>query len=186
MTPLPRVDGGFGVIIADPAWEYGNKATRAAAEDHYPTQPMWEILQMPVEQIAAPQAHLYLWVTDGHWPFAFSVMRAWGFEYKQSLVWVKTTDGGKLQMGLGNYVRHAHELCLFGTRGKAKALVHDELSVFWGPRTAHSRKPDNVHRIAERMSPGPRLEMYARTQRPGWVSWGNELPGPQALLSEAA
>jgi MT-A70 len=40
----------------------------------------------------------------------------------------------------------------------------------------HSRKPDEVYERIERLVEGPYLELYARRERPGWVSWGDELP----------
>lgn len=42
------------------------------------------------------------------------------------------------------------------------------------PRRDHSEKPDLFMDLVEQMSPGPRLEMFARTPRLGWASWGNE------------
>lgn len=166
----------FGTIIADPPWEFENVRTRAAAENHYPTLPTRQIIRLPVEDWAADNSHLYLWVTAAHLKDGLQVMEAWGFDYKQYLTWVKVSENGKLQIGLGNYYRHATEICLFGTRGKAKALVHDLPNVFWAPRSKHSRKPDTIHEWAEKLSPEPRLEMFARRGRLGWASWGNEAP----------
>jgi N6-adenosine-specific RNA methylase IME4 len=92
MIELPRVDGGFRVIVADPPWSFDNKVTRASADSHYPTMSPAEIIYMPVREIAAPNAHLALWTTDAHKETAFHVMQAWGFNYKCEAVWVKTND----------------------------------------------------------------------------------------------
>jgi hypothetical protein len=35
--------------------------------------------------------------------------------------------------------------------------------------------PEKAYAVIERVSPGPRVEMFARTQRPGWAVWGNEV-----------
>lgn len=45
------------------------------------------------------------------------------------------------------------------------------------PRGAHSEKPDLFMDLIERMSPAPRLEMFARRDRLGWETWGNESLG---------
>lgn len=45
---------------------------------------------------------------------------------------------------------------------------------FAWPISEHSRKPDAFLDIVEQVSPGPRLEMFARRQRLGWDTWGNE------------
>ena len=41
-------------------------------------------------------------------------------------------------------------------------------------RQGHSRKPDLFQDLVEQMSPGPYLEIFARRQRLGWDTWGNE------------
>jgi N6-adenosine-specific RNA methylase IME4 len=169
-------DPRYGCVIADPPWEYKNTAARGAVVNHYETMSIRKLTQLPVDDWTRPNAHLFLWVVDPTLEDAFKVMRAWGFTFKMTLCWAKVSKLGKIQMGLGNYVRHAHELLLFGVRGKCPPLDRGQLSFFWGPRIGHSRKPDNVHEIAEKISPGPYLEMFARRQRPGWASWGNEAP----------
>ncbi len=170
--PFPYTAGGYGTIIVDPPWQYGNTATRANAQGHYPTLPDWAMFTLPVGSLAAPKAHLYLWTTAAHLQVALPLIGAWGFDFKMPLVWVKA-NAGKLQIGLGNYFRHAHELCLFATRGTAKARVHNLPSVFWAARSEHSRKPDVIHEWSEQLSPGPYLELFARRGRPGWNSWGH-------------
>jgi N6-adenosine-specific RNA methylase IME4 len=45
------------------------------------------------------------------------------------------------------------------------------------PRGRHSEKPADFFALAERLSPGPRLELFARQARPGWDGWGDEYPG---------
>lgn len=44
------------------------------------------------------------------------------------------------------------------------------------PRGKHSEKPNAFFELVERLSVGPRLEMFARQQRLGWDGWGNEYP----------
>jgi N6-adenosine-specific RNA methylase IME4 len=51
------------------------------------------------------------------------------------------------------------------------------------PRRDHSEKPDIFMDMIEQMSPAPRLEMFARTQRLGWSSWGNEALNHVALVT---
>lgn len=189
-----NLTGPYGTILADPPWQFNNRASRAAAENHYGTMTRAELLALPIETIAADSAHLYLWTTDAHIDEALDLFIAWGFTYKQTLVWVKTksivsviargilqilyvisSPWPKLQIGLGNYYRHAHELCLFGTRGKAPARVHNLPSVFFAPRGKHSAKPEILQEWAEMLSPGPRVELFARRPRAGWHVWGNEI-----------
>src|SRR3972149_3867806 len=132
----------LGCLVSDPPWQFGNTRTRAAAEDHYSTMSIRQIIRLPVEDWMADDSCLFLWVTAAHLKEGLKVMDAWGFEPKQNLIWIKTTETGRLRIGLGNYFRHAHEMCLFGTRGHFKALAHDLPTVFWAPRGEHSTKPE--------------------------------------------
>ncbi len=163
------VAGTYRTIAADPPWQYDNRATRGAAEDHYPTMSVEELCALPVAEWAAPEAHLYLWTTNGFLREAFDVLKAWGFEYKTCLTWVKP------QLGLGNYFRSSTEHILFGTRGGLGTLNSDQRNWFEAKRTGrHSEKPGAFFHLAELCSPEPRLEMFARTRRFGWETWGNE------------
>ncbi len=45
---------------------------------------------------------------------------------------------------------------------------------FQWKRGAHSAKPEAFLDLVEQVSPGPYLEMFARRQRLGWDTWGNE------------
>jgi hypothetical protein len=84
---------------------------------------------------------------------------------------------GNLQIGLGQYMRHAHEWLLLGTRGRAMIPepANRMPSVIFAERTKHSKKPQEAYGLIERASPGPRLEMFAREPRDGWDVWGNEV-----------
>ncbi|TXF10513.1 hypothetical protein FR698_14940 [Pelomicrobium methylotrophicum] len=159
----------FRCIYADPPWRYENRATRAAAERHYPTMSDEEIARLPVARLAAQDAWLHLWTTNGHLEVALSIMRAWGFEFKSQFVWVKP------QIGLGNYWRIAHEILLLGRRGTPQWRARDLRS--WGefPRRKHSAKPEEVRAMIERACDGPYLELFGRRVAPGWTVWGNQI-----------
>ena len=160
----------YGTIYADPPWRYDNSSTRGAAANHYPTMTVEEIANLPIEQLAAKSAHLHLWTTNGFLFEAKRVMEQWGFVYKSVLLWVKPT------IGLGHYWRVAHEFLLLGVRGTGVAFRDRSLrSWVEAKRTAHSRKPEVVRRMIEAVSPGPYLELFARSATPGWSVWGNEV-----------
>lgn len=157
----------FTTIAIDPPWRYGNTATRAAAEDHYPTMSIEEIAALPIP--AAENAHMYLWVTNGFLREGFDLLDAWDFTYKTCITWCKT------QIGLGNYFRNATEHVYFATRGSLATRTKNERTWFEAERSVHSRKPHHFYELVQRNSPGPFLEMFARRPRPGWTVWGNEV-----------
>lgn len=176
MTALPEIPGGWRCIIADPAWSFSDKNTLGAAARHYATMSSEEIAALPVASIVAPDAVLALWCPDTHLPLALSVAEAWGFAYRHLIVWGKISKAGKIQIGLGHRFRKAHEVALLCTRGKPVVLSHSERSLILAPRGRHSAKPEALHASLERFCSGPRLELFARSARPGWTPWGLEAP----------
>lgn len=164
-------EGTYSTVVIDPPWQYDNRGTRGAANDHYPTMTLDELAELEVP--AADAAHLYLWTTNAFLRDAFDLMETWSFDYKATLVWVKP------QIGMGNYFRISHELVLFGVRGGLKTLRRDVRSWFEADRGKHSAKPDAFYKLVETSSPGPYLDMFNRDggklfKRAGWDGWGNE------------
>lgn len=159
----------FGCVYADPPWLYGNQATRAATSDHYSGMTVDEICALPIGELAADRSHLHLWTTNAFIFDARRVMEAWGFEYKSVFVWVKP------QMGIGNYWRVSHEFMLLGVRGTLTFANHGQMSWLSSPRGRHSSKPEQVRSIIEKVSPGPYLELFGRSEVDGWTVFGNDI-----------
>lgn len=156
-------------ILADPPWGNVGQRGKYGAEHHYSLMPIDDIRAMPVGDLAADNAHLYLWCYPATRRIAEEVMEHWGFRFVDEFVW------GKDQMGLGQYFRHAHETLLLGVKGKLPVRFRGQRSFAMLPRQAHSHKPEEVHQMVQRMSPGPYLELFARRPFPGWRVWGNEV-----------
>jgi N6-adenosine-specific RNA methylase IME4 len=184
---LPRIDGGWRTILADPPWhEQGSGRTVRGAQKYYPLMSAAEICALPIRQIVADQAHLYLWTTNNFLGSAFEVMEAWGFTYKTCITWAKTSAG----FGLGQYFRGLTEHCLFGTHGptlpyrkKPDGKRAQGTTLILAPRREHSVKPGKIYEYAEIVSYAPRLELFARQKREGWTAWGLEAPTvSQSLL----
>jgi N6-adenosine-specific RNA methylase IME4 len=160
----------FGTIYADPPWRYGNQATRSSVSGQYEDLSIDEICALPIKQLALDAAHIHMWNTNGMLFDTPRIFEAWGFEFKSSFVWVKPT------IGIGNYWRNSHEFLLTGVRGDAKSFC-DKSLISWMQceRGEHSAKPEKVRHMLERASPGPYLELFARSISPGWVAWGNDV-----------
>jgi len=159
----------FGTVYADPPWQYANQGSRGATSDHYSTMTVEQITRLPVAGLATANAHLHLWTTNAFLFEAKAIMQAWGFDYRSCFVWVKP------QIGMGNYWRVAHEFLLLGVRGECDFADHSLRS--WGQfeRGRHSAKPDEIRAFIERVSPGPRLELFGRKPIKDWVVWGEEI-----------
>jgi N6-adenosine-specific RNA methylase IME4 len=172
----------FGTILADPPWRFTNRTGKMAPEhrrlSRYETMGVDRIAALPVAQVAASTAHLYLWVPNALLPDGLKVMTAWGFEYKSNLIWHKVRkDGGSDGRGVGFYFRNVTEIILFGVRGKnarTKAAGRRQVNLLATRKREHSRKPDEQYDIIEACSPGPYLELFARGTRQNWYTWGDE------------
>jgi N6-adenosine-specific RNA methylase IME4 len=172
----------FSTILADPPWRFQNSTGKVAPEhrrlSRYGTLPLDVIQALPVGEIAAPTAHLYLWVPNALLPEGLAVMAAWGFSYKSNIVWHKIRkDGGSDGRGVGFYFRNVTEILLFGIRGKnARTLApgRRQVNLIATRKREHSRKPDELYPVIEACSPGPYLELFARGMRPGWRLWGDQ------------
>lgn len=183
-TNLPVAVGSrrFACLLADPPWQFINRTGKVAPEhrrlSRYGTMNVDAISALPIADICAPTAHLYLWVPNALLPDGLRVMAQWGFQYKSNIVWRKIRkDGGSDGRGVGFYFRNVTEVILFGVRGKnARTLQPGRTQVNYleTRKREHSRKPDEIYPIIEACSPGPRLELFARGTRPGWTVWGNE------------
>lgn len=165
--PIPQ--GQYDVILADPPWKYEIN-TRGSPDDHYDVMEDKAISNLKIP--ASENCVLFMWGTAPKLPEALQVIEDWGFTYKTNMVWIKD------KIGTGYYFRGKHELLFVAVKGSP--LIPEDAdkpeSVLIAPRTTHSKKPDEVYGIIERMYPNAKyLELFARNTRNNWKSWGNEI-----------
>ena len=182
MNTLPGVTGKFGTILADPPWRFSNRTGKVAPEHRrlrrYPTMTLEEICALPATTHAAERSHLYLWVPNALLREGLQVMDQWGFTYKTTLTWYKIRlDGGPDGRGVGFYFRNVTETVLFGVKGAMRTLApgRRQVNIIPTRKREHSRKPDELYTIIEACSPADYLELFARTPRPGWTQFGDEV-----------
>ena len=175
--PLP--DGTYRCIVADPPWRLdtgpdimGSTGERGHDQLAYEQMSLETIRALDVPQLAAPDAHLYLWTTNRYVEDAYGIARAWGFKPSVLLVWCKTPRG----IGLGDTFRQTCEFVLFARRGNLTARRIVGTTWFNWPRGAHSVKPPAFYALVESVTPSPYLDMFARHARKGWDVWGAEAP----------
>ncbi len=184
--PLPTKR--YGVIYADPPWDYMGQLQHAGpgsgdsggAVYHYPTVTLKDLKRLPVWDIAADDSLLFLWATNPHLDQAIELGKAWGFKWATvAFVW------DKMRVNPGFYTMSQCELCLVLKRGRiphprgarnVRQLVSEK-------RRKHSRKPDEVRRRIALMFPSlPKIELFARQPdfdlfgcpTAGWHTWGLE------------
>lgn len=167
----------YRMVMADPPWSfatYSAKGHGKSAHAQYQCMSLEEIKALPVAQIAAPDAYLWLWATNPMLRQAFEVLDAWGARFVTAGHWCKTTKGGGLAFGTGYVLRSAGEPFLIGAWGKPRVASRSIRSVVWARAREHSRKPDEAFAAAEKMIDGPRIELFSRESRLGWETWGQE------------
>ncbi len=170
----------YRTIVADPPWtpvigagKADYSKDKARPQKHYPTMTLEAIKALDVP--AADSAHLWLWCLSQHVDWGYEVARAWGFEPAITLTWAK--DG----LGAGRFQCNTEHVLLC-RRGPRQLAPFERTAGTWfrWRRGAHSVKPDAFYELVERVSPEPRLELFARRRRYGWDVWGNEAPTEQA------
>ncbi len=189
--------GHYAAIVADPPWHFrartalqvGNWTSRRDAEKHYAVMGVEDIAALPVRELAAPDAHLFLWTTGPCLRQSFEVIEAWGFRYSAiAFTWIKLkrsfdarqlrvlpTLESDLHVGLGLTTRKNAEFCLLARRGNARRIAKNVREVILSPVREHSRKPDEAYERVRAYCAGPYADLFARTTRPGWDSWGVEV-----------
>jgi N6-adenosine-specific RNA methylase IME4 len=161
----------YRIIYADPPWSYGNTQPdyHTEQQDHYPVMELQAICDLPVKEWAEDNAVLFLWVTSPILMESFQVVNAWGFEYKASFIW------DKIKHNMGHYNSVRHELLLICTRGSCqpdKQQLFDSVQSI--ERGKHSAKPVDFFDIIETLyTHGRKLQVFARTPRDGWDSYGH-------------
>lgn len=166
--PSRTPTGPYATVLADPPWDL-QQVGRRGAERHYRLLTASQIAALPVARLVAPDAHLWLWVTNAALHAGRVVLEAWGFSYRSCLTWIKP------RFGMGQYLRNQTEHLLLGVRGRAPVQFRGQGTWLYAPLQEHSHKPEEQYAVIERCSRGPYLELFARRRRPGWHVWGNQV-----------
>ncbi|MES2379706.1 MAG: MT-A70 family methyltransferase [Bacteroidota bacterium] len=184
----------YNVISIDPPWQQKagrkidsykkvggkqifNTSTNKTLNLPYNTLTVEQIQSVNIGELAADDCDLYVWVTNAYLPKVFAIIEAWGFRYSTTIVWAKNMFGG----GLGGAFKINTEFLIYAKKGNLKALTTHKGTWFNIKRTyvngypKHSTKPTFFYELIEKISPGKKLEIFARNTRIGWDCFGNEV-----------
>jgi N6-adenosine-specific RNA methylase IME4 len=184
----------YELIMIDPPWPTemrSPKGEKKSSAAHYGSMSFADIQALPVGQLAAPDCIIFLWCT---WPLLLyggdakkhftnadasyspvgACLKAWGFRYVTGGAWRKTTKHGAVAFGTGYRVRSACEPFLLAISG-APDNSRAHRNIIDGLTRGHSVKPEEAYAWCEGYRPGARrVEIFSRTSRPGWDTWGYE------------
>jgi len=179
---LGSINKKYKIIYADPPWTYdksgGIKSARGLAKKFYNTMSIDDIKALPVSEITEDNCYLFLWATAPNIQQALDTLKSWGFElFTIVFTWIKINKkSDSLFWGMGNSSRANPEYVLLGRKGKLKRLDAGVHSVVQERIQEHSKKPDEVRkRILRLYGDLPRIELFARQEKNGWDSWGNQI-----------
>lgn len=183
--PLSSVVGKYRSIVIDPPWNQGKTGKRKARPNQtttldYPTMSRTELEQLPIKGLADDNAFLWLWATNSKdrktgepiLKTAFELMEEWGFKFYTMVTWDKRT--GPCPFGPYQIIT---EHILFGYRGTCRfesRTLGKLQTLFTASPTVHSAKPASFYDQIERYFPSPRIDIFARQERPGFDGWGNQ------------
>ena len=174
----------YRTIVADPPWPYRDqpwgKGSLAPGRAFLPysTMELEEIAALGVRDLAAKDAHLYLWTTQRFVRESYWIAEAWGFTPVCLLAWCKPS-----MPALPGTFKSTLEFILFARRGSLAANDRVEKQWFEWPRAKHSAKPEAFLDMVEQVSPGPYVEMFARRARFGWDYWGDQSLGTAEMVA---
>jgi N6-adenosine-specific RNA methylase IME4 len=178
-------DRRYDVILADPPWSYyGQQGKWGAAAKFYATAPDEAIVALPVPELLSDRGVLFLWATSPRLDVAMACLAAWKLHFRGvAFVWVKARKSGGPIGAQGvrpSIVKPTAEYVLAASRvarGRPLPLGDEGVpNVILAPRRAHSQKPEEVRAAIERLYPdASKLELFARSERPGWDAWGDEV-----------
>ncbi|CNF28173.1 putative adenine-specific modification methylase [Yersinia nurmii] len=193
----------YQLIYCDPPWQYSNKASNGAADNHYGTMTLMDLKRLPVWSLSASDAVLAMWYTGNFNDEAKQLAEAWGFQVRtmKGFTWVKLNQlaedhinkalaAGEVQdfydfltllneqsrMNGGNYTRANTEDVLIAVRGRGMERLNASIKqVVYSPLGHHSEKPWEVRNRLEMLyGDVKRIELFSRKELHGWDTWGNE------------
>ena len=166
------LSGVYRVGLVDCPWIYGDRPpSGSGAQQHYPGMTIEQLCALPVQAHFYTNSVIFFWVTAPFLEHAFTVIRAWGFEYKTGMVW------DKVQHNYGNYVSVRHEHLLICTRGSClpdRPTPMPDSVLTERPSGEHSAKPETIRTMIEQLYDGPYIELFARERHDKWDAFGND------------
>ena len=179
-------DDKYQIILADPPWSYHlrvNDVTHRNRID-YESMTNQDILDLPIAEISQPDSYLFLWATKDHLQLALECVERWGYTYKNTFVWLKVSKAGTPHIGTGHWGRNCVEFLILAAMPKAKNFtalgITNQPTIIQAPRGKHSQKPEEsfimIERVVSALHEPKCLELFARSHRSGWTSWGDQLP----------
>ena len=181
--------GPYRTVVIDPPWSTGwcsgrGQHRRGHTSPPYPTLSLAEIAALPVPALLAETATVWLWTIQRQLPAAYDLLAGWGLSYMYTHVWDKGVDCAPQAPG---YPRYQTEFIVVGRQGEFPVFRETKrfpaLHAWPRPhrpdrpgRPLHAAKPPGFYELLQRVTPPPRIDLFARREIPGFDRWGDEAP----------
>lgn len=124
----------FKIIVADPPWSFQDSLkmseVKRGASDNYNTMSIKQIKELKVKDITdASGAILALWVPSSLLQEGLDVMKAWGFEHKQTYVWAKIKKDSLKDLLSLSYKNLSKNISTWNTK-EVKNILTNTFSLF--------------------------------------------------------
>ena len=171
--------GRYRTVCLDPPWHIqrvkvvGARCLETVDLD-YATMSFEAIAALPVGELLASDAWVFMWQIQAYLARSWELLAGWGLRYRWLMSWVKGGGFKPLRWPTSNT-----EFVVVASRGRPELLdTTDWRTGFTADRTrVHSEKPVEFYRDLARCTPGPRIDLFARQPRPGFDTWGLDVPG---------
>lgn len=186
LQPLLNYENKYDVIVIDPPWQ--NKSVKRS--NRYSHLSSWQIKQIPIPELAAPNCLVVTWVTNRQKHLRFvkdELYPHWSVKTLAEWHWVKITKSGEFVFPLESSHKKPYEVLVLGKVQRSVDLplrksdmevlpIPEHKLIVSVPCILHSHKPPLTEILTEYIKPDAEcLELFARYLQPGWTSWGNEV-----------
>lgn len=169
----------YKTIVIDPPWEISltgktNLRPNRRKELPYKTMTLQQIKEFPISEFAETGCHVYLWTTNKMIQHTWDIFKSWGVNYHLVLPWVKPSGIAPCFA-----YKFASEFCVLGFFGKPMQKFINGGILNWikanPERDNHSAKPPEFYELIKKMSPEPRIDIFARKRHDGFEAWGDQV-----------
>lgn len=160
---LETVFGRYRTVYLDPPWKGSGVGEESAAASS-----LKPLRDMPLRRLAHKDGcHYWVWCP---WPILRNgllqeFLKAWNLKWVAELLW----DRG--ERGRGHWFHTRTEVLVLATVGTLPLLKSDVPAVHTFEEERSRERPESFRGLIEELSPGPRIELFAREKRKGWDGW---------------
>lgn len=170
--------GDYNCLVIDPPWPQAVQvhAFQGKGDPRRRTvyQPMTlkELRAFDIHRWASERCHVFTFATQVSIKWVYALIAHWGVRYRFTQIWNK-------HRGINTQrLLRSTEFLVYGTIGGLLRLNKALPAIIDVPagKLPHSEKPQEIYDMVAGACDGPRIDIFARQQRPGYDNWGDEAP----------